>query len=355
MPTTQITPVSGTIKVGLVGYGMAGRTFHAPLIQASPELELTAVVSRNAERVLSDLPGVEVLSRLEYLLERHDIDLVVIATPNEAHFANAGAALDTGKHVVVDKPFTLTLAEARQLKTQARAARRLLSVFHNRRWDSDFLTLKAMLEAETLGRIVSLESRFDRFRPRVTDQWRDQHQPGAGIWYDLGPHLLDQARALFGMPREILLDLVNMRDGAEVNDHFFVLLKYDRLRISLSASSLVAESTPRFRVHGTRGSYVTYGLDPQEAWLKQGRTPTPHWGVDPSPGGLWLDEGQDKLVDQSVTAVSGDYCAFYSGIAAALQKGAPSPVTTEEAIEVMLLLEKGLDSYYQGRWIKLNE
>ncbi|MDN6297810.1 MAG: oxidoreductase [Halomonas sp.] len=353
MSQVQITPASLPIKVGLVGYGMAGRTFHAPLIQASPELELTAVVSRHAERILSDLPGVEVLSRLEYLLERHDIDLIVIATPNEAHFANAGAALDAGKHVVVDKPFTLTLAEARQLKTQANAARRLLSVFHNRRWDSDFLTLKAMLEAKTLGRVVSLESRFDRFRPHVTDQWRDQSQPGAGIWYDLGPHLLDQARALFGMPREILLDLTNMRDGAEVSDYFCVLLKYDRLRISLSASSLAAESTPRFRVHGTRGSYVTYGLDPQEAWLKQGHTPTPQWGVDPSPGSLCLDEKQDKLIDRAVAPVPGDYCAFYSGIAATLQKKAPPPVTADEAIEVMLLLEKGLDSDSQGRWVKL--
>jgi predicted dehydrogenase len=344
MSEAQIAPVSETIKVGLVGYGMAGRTLHAPLIQASAGLELTAVVSRNTERVLGDLPDVEVMSRLEYLLERDDIDLVVIATPNDAHFANAGAALDAGKHVVVDKPFTITLAEARQLETQASAAKRLLSVFHNRRWDSDFLTFKAMFEAGTLGRIVSLESRFDRFRPNVTDHWRDQRQPGGGIWHDLGPHLLDQARALFGMPREILLDLVNMRDDAEVNDQFLVLLKYDRLRVSLSAGSLVAEPTPRFRVHGTRGSYVTYGLDPQEAWLKQGRTPTPHWGLDPAPGGLRLDEGQDKLVDRVVSAVSGDYCAFYAGIAASLQKGAPPPVTTEEAIEVMLLLEKGLDS-----------
>ncbi|MDN6179835.1 MAG: oxidoreductase [Halomonas subglaciescola] len=334
---------------------MAGRTFHAPLIQACTELDLTAVVSRNAERVLRDLPGVEVLRRLEDLLERDAIDLVVIATPNATHFDTAQAAIEAGKHVVVDKPFTLTLAEARQLEAQASAARRLLSVFHNRRWDSDFLTLKAMLEAETLGRVVSLESRFDRFWPSVTDQWRDQSQPGAGIWYDLGPHLLDQARALFGMPREILLDLVTMRDGAEVDDHFFVLLKYDRLRVSLSAGSLVAEPTPRFRVHGTRGSYVTYGLDPQEAWLRQGRAPTPYWGLDPSPGGLRLDEGKNTLVDRAVTAIPGDYCAFYAGIAAALQKGTPSPVTPSEAIEVMLLLEKGLDSDYHGRWVKFQE
>lgn len=355
MSAEQIASVSGTLKVGLVGYGMAGRTFHAPLIQAEPGLEITTVVSSNAERVSNDLPNVEVVSRLDYLLARDDIDLVVIATPNDAHFANAQAALGAGKHVVVDKPFTITLAEAQRLVAQAGEARRLLSVFHNRRWDSDFLTLQAMLEAETLGRVVALESRFDRFRPTVTHQWRDQSQPGAGIWYDLGPHLLDQARALFGMPREILLELGNQRDEAEVNDSFLVLLKYDRLRVSLSADSLVAEPTPRLRVHGTRGSYVTYGLDPQEAWLKQGRAPAFQWGLDPSPGSLLLDEGQDQLTQRAVAAVPGDYCAFYSGIAAALQKGTPPPVTPDEAVEVMLLLEKGLDSYHQGRWIKLKE
>lgn len=349
------TLAADKIKVGLVGYGMAGRTFHAPLIQADSGLELAAVVSSHPERVQGDLPDVEVVSRLEHLLERDNIDLVVIATPNDAHFANASAALDAGKHVVVDKPFTLTLAEARQLEAKAEAAGRLLSVFHNRRWDSDFLTLKALLDAGTLGRVVALESRFDRFRPAVTDRWRDRCQPGGGIWYDLGPHLLDQARALFGMPREILLDLVSLRDAAEVNDTFLVLLKYDHLRVSLSAGSLVAEPTPRLRVHGTQGSYITYGLDPQEAWLKQGRVPAPRWGLDAAPGNLLLDEGHEQLVPRDVPMIPGDYCAFYSGIAAALQQGAPPPVTTEEAIDVMSLLEKGLESHRQGRWIKLQD
>ncbi|APE30103.1 hypothetical protein BOX17_03515 [Halomonas aestuarii] len=355
-----------TISVGLVGFGMAGRTFHAPLIQASPSLELNAVVSRDPDRVRADLPAAEVLPKAAQLFARRDIDLVVIATPNETHFPLAKAALNAGKHVVIDKPFSVTASEARLLKAQADEAERLLSVFHNRRWDSDFLTLKSLIEDGTLGRVVSLESRFDRFRPQVTDRWRDRHQPGAGIWYDLGPHLLDQARELFGMPRAILLELATAREGAEVDDDFLALLEYDHLRVTLQASSLVAEPTPRFRVHGTSGSFVKYGLDPQEGWLKAGQRPTPGWGVDASPGTLTLDkagvEGDREetreavaLVSREAPVVPGDYTAYYDGIAETLLNGAPPPVTSESALDVMTLLETGLDSYRQGRWVKLKE
>ncbi|MEQ6916086.1 oxidoreductase [Halomonas aquatica] len=353
-----------TISVGLVGFGMAGRTFHAPLIQAAPSLELAAVVSGDPERVQVDHPGVEVLPKAAQLFARRDIDLVVIATPNETHFPLAKAALNAGKHVVIDKPFSITVSEARLLKAQADLVERLLSVFHNRRWDSDFLTLKALIDAGTLGRVVALESRFDRFRPRVTDRWRERHQPGGGIWYDLGPHLLDQVHELFGMPRSILLELATAREGAEVDDDFLALLEYDHLRVTLQASSLVAEPTPRFRVHGTRGSFVKYGLDPQEGWLKAGQQPMPGWGVDAWPGTLTLEEGGGDeeetresvaLVSREAPVVPGDYTAYYSGIAEALLKGTSPPVTSESALDVMTLLETGLDSYRQGRWVKLKE
>ncbi|PXX99884.1 oxidoreductase [Halomonas sp. LBP4] len=345
-----------TLSVGLVGYGMAGRTFHAPLIQSAPGLELTAVVSRDAERVHADLPEVAVVDKAARLFARADIDLVVIATPNDTHFPLAKAALNAGKHVVVDKPFTITLSEARLLKAQAEEAERMISVFHNRRWDSDFLTLKGLVKDDTLGRVVALESRFDRFRPNVPDRWREQHGPGAGIWYDLGPHLLDQARELFGMPRAILLDLATVRDAAEVDDDFLALLEYDGLRVSLQASTLAAEPTPRFRVHGTRGSFVKYGLDPQEDRLKAGEAPSPQWGEDPVLASLTLAEGDDASpVARELRCQPGDYLAYYSGIADHLLHATPVPVDIDEAIEVMTLLETGLDSYRQGRWLKLKE
>lgn len=344
------------LNVGLIGYGMAGKVFHAPLIQAVPGLELTAVVSGDAGKVLADLPEVEVLPRASALFERPEIDLVVIATPNDTHYPLAKAALAAGKHVVVDKPFTVSLSEARQLKAQADEASRLLSVFHNRRWDGDFLTLRALLEAGSLGRVVALESRFDRFRPEVTDRWREHHKPGGGIWFDLGPHLLDQARLLFGMPKAILLELATARDGAEVDDDFLALLEYDGLRVTLQASSLVADPTPRFRVHGTRGSFVKYGLDPQETWLREGRMPVPQWGEDPAPGRLMLAEGTGEVSSAEGPApLPGDYPAYYAAIAEALLEGGPIPVGVDEALEVMALLEAGLDSYRQGRWVRLKE
>ncbi|MAR73935.1 MULTISPECIES: oxidoreductase [Halomonas] len=347
-----------TLNVGLVGYGMAAKTFHAPLIQAAPGLELTSVVSSDADKVLRDLPDVTVHAKLNELLEVRHVDLIVIATPNEQHYAMAKAALAAGKHVVVDKPITVSASEARQLRAQADRSELLLSVFHNRRWDCDFLTVRKLLEQGRLGRVTSFTSRFDRYRPAVNNRWREQHKPGGGIWYDLGPHLLDQAIELFGMPRAILLELASARDGAEVDDDFLALLEYDRLRVTLQASSLVAEPSPRFVVHGTEGSYSIYGLDPQEGWLKQGLMPSEDWGVDDAPGQLTLNRGsaeEPDLVTEEWLSEPGNYPAFYTAVAQTLLHGDPPPVSGEQAVDVMTLLEAGLDSYRQGRWVRLKE
>lgn len=345
-----------TLSVGLVGYGLAGQVFHAPLVQAVDGMELIAVVGSDADRIHADLPEVEVFPKVAALLERRDIDLVVIATPNDTHFSLVKAALAAGKHVVVDKPFAVTLSEARLLRNQADDAGLSLSVFHNRRWDSDFLTLKALLEAGSLGRVVSLESRFDRYRPTVTDRWRENHRPGGGIWYDLGPHLLDQALQLFGMPRAILLELATVRDGAEVDDDFHCLLEYDGCRVSLQASSLVADPTPRFRLHGTRGSYVKFGQDPQEARLREALAVTPGMGVDPDPGRLTLVGDEEDVPEvQEHPNLPGDYPSFYAELVEMLLHGAPPPVPLDGAMRVMELLEMGLDSYRQARWVRLKE
>ncbi|EPC01237.1 hypothetical protein L861_11730 [Litchfieldella anticariensis FP35 = DSM 16096] len=345
-------------NVGVVGYGFASKTFHIPLILATPGLELVAVSSSDAGKVHADLPNVAVEAKPQALFARGDIDLVVIPTPNETHYPLAKAALVAGKHVVLDKPFTVTLSEARMLKAQAENSERLLSVFHNRRWDSDFLTLKALLEQGALGRVVNLESRFDRFRPEVRDRWREQPKPGAGIWYDLGPHLLDQVRELFGMPRAILLDLANCRDGAQVDDDFLALLDYEGLRVTLKASALVAEPSPRFAVYGTHGSYIKYGLDPQEERLKAGEAPTRQWGEDNRHGTLTLRDGESEgapLVSREQPTQPGDYLAYYQGIVTALEGNGPNPVGVDDALAVMGLLEAGLDSQRQGRWVKLKE
>ena len=252
------------LRVGLIGYGFASQTFHAPLIAGVPGLELVAVSSRDAAKVRADWPTVQVHGQPLALVNRPDIDLVIVPTPNDSHFPLARAALLAGKHVVVDKPFTVTVAEGRELAQLAGQAGRVLSVFHNRRWDSDFLTVQQLLRDGTLGRIVHLESRFDRYRPEVRQRWRETAGPGSGLWYDLGPHLLDQALQLFGMPLALQMDRAVVRDNAVTDDWFQAQLRYDRHRVSLHVSALVAAGPPRFAVHGTHGSFVKHGLDAQE-------------------------------------------------------------------------------------------
>lgn len=340
------------LRVGLVGYGAAGKTFHAPLIAGVPGLRLAAVASRDAAKVHADWPDAEVLADPLALLQRPDLDLIVIATPNDSHYPLARAALAAGRHVVVDKPFTLTLAEARELQALAAQRGRLLSVFHNRRWDGDYLTLRALLERGTLGRVVHLESRFDRFRPLVRQRWRDSAQPGAGLWYDLGPHLLDQALQLFGPPRGIVLDQAALRDAAVADDWFQAQLRYDGLRVTLAASALTAAPGPRFAVHGTRGSWIKHGLDAQEDALKAGARPAwpapGDWGHDPGSSLLTQADGE-HLFSAPLPLLPGRYGDYYAAVHAAIGSAAPNPVTPEEGCAVMALLELGQASQRTGR------
>jgi predicted dehydrogenase len=336
-----------SIKLGIIGYGYAGRVFHAPLAASVPGLELAAFVSGDPAKVAADWPGIPVDPSPEALFSRPELDLVVIASPNDTHYPLASQALAAGKHVIVDKPFTLTPAEARSLNDQAERAGRLLSVFHNRRWDADFLTLRGLIESGRLGRVVRLESRFDRFRPQVRERWREAGGPGSGLWYDLGPHLLDQALQLFGLPDALTVDLALQRDGARSDDYFHAQLRYRDARVLLGASALVAEPGPRFAVHGTLGSYLKFGLDPQEDRLKAGqRPPATDWGLDAGPGRLTAARPgrPEDLETCLVPNLAGDYPAYYAAIRDALLGLGANPVTPREAIQVMDLIELGLAS-----------
>lgn len=341
------------LKVGIIGFGYASQTFHAPLLMASPQLELVAVSSSDASKVNSMLPQVKRYATAQAMLEDSDIELVVIPTPNETHYPLAKMALAAGKHVVVDKPFTLSSIEAKQLIDQASQANLLLSVFHNRRWDADFLTIKQLLEQNTLGRVVHLESHFDRFRPQVRQRWRESDQIGAGLWYDLGSHLLDQSLQLFGMPESIYLDTDMQRDAATATDWFHAILQYPTLRVILHASALVASTGPRWIVHGTKGSYSKFGLDIQEEQLKTGvPIGSETWGIDPQKGQLCLAHGE-WLGHSERTTLAGRYEAYYPGIYNAIRKGTPAPVTAQEALQVMELIEAGLKSAEKGEKITL--
>lgn len=325
------------IGVALVGYGYAGQTFHAPLIQASSGLHLRTVVS--TQKGLDLGPEVKIVRGLDEALSDPSIQLVVLATPNAAHAPQALKALEAGRHVVVDKPFALSLSEAQAVVDCAAGRGRMVSVFHNRRWDSDFLALAHLIHGGSLGAVTRLESSFNRYRPQVRDRWRERDEPGAGIWFDLGPHLIDQALMLFGRPLAITADIAIQRSGGLAPDYAHAVLRYDRLRVVLHADMMSAAPTPRFVAQGQRAGFVSWGLDVQEDQLKAGQTPgSAGWGLAAEPG--TLTDGQTG-VGTAVTGPAGDYRQFYEGVAQALLHGGEPPVTARQALAVMEVLEAG--------------
>lgn len=327
------------LNTALIGYGYAGKTFHAPLLTHTPGLRLATIVSSQAAAISPDWPEVLCTADTSAMLADQNIDLVVLATPNDSHYQLAHQALLAGKHVVVDKPFTTTLAEARQLEALAQQQNRMLSVFHNRRWDADFLSIKALLAQGTLGRLTAFESHFDRYRPQVRQRWREQAGRGTGLWFDLGPHLIDQALQLFGLPDTVYADLAQQRDGASACDYFDVVLSYAQMRVVLHGSCLVSGGAARFTLHGTQASYTKYGLDTQEAYLKQGGIPGgADWGADPCHGTLFT-QADDHEQRTSLQNLNGDYRQYYRAVHACICQGQANPVTPQQAIQVMAVIE----------------
>jgi predicted dehydrogenase len=347
-PAPLTTP---PLRVGLIGYGFASKVFHAPLIQATPGLDLVAVSSRDAAKVHADLSDVAVMPDAAQLMARSDIDLIVVATPNDSHAPLTIAALHQGKHVVCDKPFTLTVAQAREVIAVADARQRQLTVFHNRRWDSDFLGVKQAINSGRLGRITHFESHIDRFRPAVRERWREQATPGAGLWFDLGPHLVDQALQLFGLPDAVTASLATQRTGAVVDDWAHVVMAYGPMRVVLQCSALVAGGAQRFTVHGEHGSVTKPLADRQEAQLLAGIRPgDPTWGHDPDP--LLLHDGSGQATP--LPAPAGDQREIYMQVAAAMRGEAPNPVPPLQALAVMAVIEAAADSAREGRTVQLD-
>ncbi len=331
-----MTSLSSPIRVGLIGYGFSGKTFHAPLIAAEPRFALNLVASRDAAKVRADLPDAAVDADPFAVARADAVDLVVIASPNDSHFPLARAALLAGKHVVVDKPFTLDLAEARTLAALAETQGRMLSVFHNRRWDSDFLSVKRAIADGLVGAVSLFESHIDRFRPQVRQRWREGDGPGSGILFDLGPHLIDQALCLFGLPDRVQANLAHQRDGALTDDWAHVVLVYGSRRVILHASMLVAGGARRFVVHGDAGSVEKRGADRQEQQLLAGMRPgAPGWGDDPDDLVAYNAQGDAR----SIAATPGDQRGYYRAIADALDGAGTNPVPPGQALAVMAVLD----------------
>ncbi|MDQ6418149.1 oxidoreductase [Paenibacillus sp. LHD-117] len=346
------------LKVGLIGYGFAGRTFHAPVISAVPELQLTKVVERSSEKSKERYPHVEVVRDVQSLYADPDIDLVVVTTPSTDHYSFAKDALLAGKHVIVEKPFTTTSEEADELAVLAKQQGKVISVFHNRRWDGDYQTVRQVLGQGWLGRISEAEFRWDRYRPEVTaGRWRDAgDRLGSGVFYDLGVHLIDQALCLFGKPKAISADIRTQRDGAGADDAFEVTLSYaDRLNVRLRSSLLVRQPGPRYSLYGTTGSFVKYGEDPQEDMLKAGLTPLDAgYGIEREDRHGTLDANMGGLrFSGQIQTLPGGYHHYFRNVAEHILGRAELEVKPEEARDAIRLIELGLASNKEKRTVNV--
>lgn len=348
--------MSAALRVGLVGYGIAGAVFHAPLIASNPGLKLSTVVTRSPERraeIESRHPGTAVVDDVPAMLARGDLDLVVVASPNRLHVEHTTEALRAGLPVVVDKPFAPTAAAARELVAEARRRELPLTVFQNRRWDNDFRTVAGLIDAGELGRVHRFESRFERWVPRPKAGWRESGGPeeAGGVLYDLGSHLIDQALALFGPVASVYAEVDARRPGSEVDDDSFVALTHvSGVRAHLWVGKFTAQHGPRLRVLGDRAGYTKFGLDPQEAALRAGELPGADWGVEPEElhGVLGTVEGSTP-----VRTEPGAYPEFYDLLVTALRDGAPLPVDPSDAIAGLEIIEAARHSAGKGEVVHL--
>ena len=346
-----------SLKVALIGYGVAGKVFHAPVIRAVSGVELTHVVRRSGERI-PELPDVRVIGDAGEVLREAEIDVVVIATPNPSHLPLGMAALEAGKHVVIDKPFTITSGDADALIGLAEKKQRVLSVYQNRRWDGDFQTLRALLASGALGDVVSYESNFDRFRLEAKpNAWREQRGAGNGVLWDLGPHLIDQALTLFGKPKAITADVRQERPHAQVDDSFDIHLHYAGLTVLLRATMVACAARPWFVVNGTAGSFVKHGIDPQEGQLKAGMSPAdPEYGIEAE--AYWGTLTRCSVAGKSEERIAtrrGSYAGFYENLRDAVRGSAKLEVTANQARDVVRLIELAHESSASGTRLEFRD
>ncbi|BFM13706.1 oxidoreductase [Simiduia litorea] len=334
------------IKVGIIGFGYAAKTFHLPLIESCPEFQLVAISSSQSGLTFEQHPALKIFPTALQLIQSNLVNLVVITSPNDSHFTLAEAALASGLHVVIEKPMANTAAEAMALCNLAKRHQRVLTVFHNRRWDGDFMTVKQLIANDAVGELRVFESHFDRFRPQVRDRWRENPGLGAGIWYDLGPHLVDQALELFGTPASISARLKMLREKSLNIDYFHVQLHYPQCEVILHSSPFSAHPNLRFQLSGTRGSFIKIGLDPQETQLIS--------GVQPSAAGYGIETAlaHGKLYtedsNQTVSTLAGEYPAFYRALAACINHGNAIPVDPVSAAQVMHVIEHAVRADREG-------
>ncbi|MDO6452307.1 oxidoreductase [Neptunomonas phycophila] len=336
-----------TIKTGIIGYGFSATTFHLPFITCSPDFELTAISSSQRDLVLKNHPKCSYYETPDALIGNSDIDLVIITAPNDTHYPLAKLALEHNKHVVIEKPFTTNVSDGEHLIALAAEKARVLSVYHNRRWDGDFLTVQKLINEGKFGQVKYFESHFDRFRPAVRQRWREQSPNGGGILFDLGPHLIDQALQLFGLPEAITAQCLIQRKGSTNVDFFNIVLHYPDKQAVLHSDLYSAGANRRFTVKGELGSYEVYGLDPQEDRLKAGVKPkTPSWASVPSDeyGTFFSGTSQTHIKTET-----GGYQHYFTGLAKAIRQEDTAPISASVGLWTIKLIELAMQSSQQGR------
>jgi predicted dehydrogenase len=343
------------IKTGIASYGMSGLVFHAPLLHVNPGFEISKIVERSYKGSKERYPDVHVVKSFEELLKDSQIELVVVNTPDATHFEYCKLAIEAGKHVVVEKPFTMNSEEGVELIKLAKNNEKILSVFQNRRWDGDYLTVKKVIGDKLLGRLVSFQSHFDRYRNFIQpNTWKEEHNAGAEIVYNLGSHMIDQAYDLFGMPNSVSADIGIQRTGGKADDFYNIVMRYDDIHVSLKSSYLVREEGPRYIVHGNEGSFLKWGLDLQEADLKAGKYPNEmNWGVEPKK--LWgkLNTEINGLhYTGRLETIPGNYNAYYNNIFDVIRNGAELIVKPEQSLDVIRIIEAAVESNRSGNSVK---
>lgn len=344
------------IQTALASFGMSGLVFHGPLLTAHKAFKLVSVLERTKGESLKVYPDIQVVRTFEALCKDDNIELIIINTPDHTHYDLAMMALKAGKHIVVEKPFTLSYARAMELAEAADKYNLIISVFQNRRWDGDFLTVRQVIEKGLLGRLVSFESHFDRYRNYIQPgTWKEDAGTGTGTLYNLGAHMLDQALVLFGTPTSLFADVRAMRSGSKVDDSFDVWLQYPDVKVFVRGSYLVREQGPRYALHGTEGSFLKWGIDPQEDELKSGRLPVgDHWGQEPeSEWGLLHTTFEGKLIRERYETIAGNYQAYYDNVYAAIRENQSLEVTAEQGALVIRIIEAALQSSLENKVVRL--
>ncbi len=340
------------INVGLAGFGISATVFHAPFFETMPQYNLVSVLERSKEGSKKKYPWVKIVRSIESMVADPSVDLVVITTPNDTHFPYAKAALEAGKHVVVEKPFTITSEEARQLSVLAAGSGKVLSIYQNRRYVSDFLTIKEILEKGLLGEVYEFEGHYDRYRAEARpNAWREEAAPGSGILYDLGAHLIDQACYLFGIPENITADIRHQRPHAKAVDYFDLRINFGAVKVILHAGMLVREPGPRYMIHGAKGSFIKFGEDPQEARLRAGDLPVgDDWGKEsPDIYGLLHTEVNRKIIREKYPSLPGSYALYYSNLYESIVHKAPVKEKPDHGFNTIRLIELAIESSRQQK------